>query len=183
MGMEAVAGATITVGERLRLEPLGEQHIAAGSALIDRSRAALLPWMPWAAASDEAAYEAFVMRTLRDRRAAATPAAGCTYAIVVDGAFAGCIDLHDEIPADRSAAIGYWLGTPYWGHGWMTQSLIALTGHAFATLGLRRLELLADTENARSRAVAERAGFTLVRTRRRLFDDRHEAVYERLAPS
>lgn len=173
--------ARIVVDEHLELEPIGPQHIAAGAALIDRSRAELIPWMPWAGASDEVAYREFVTR-VEAARQDGSRTGGAAYALLVDGAFAGCIDFHDEIPAERSAQIGYWLGTPYWGRGWMTKSVMALVALGFAKLGLHRIEILANAENVRSRRVAERAGFALATIRRRWFDgrERDEAVYERL---
>ncbi len=174
----------IAIDERLTLEPLDLEHIPAGSAMVVRSRAELLPWMPWAATTDEAAYRGFVMRVRADRTRG-TLTGGTAYALMVDGAFAGCVDFHDEIPGARSASIGYWLGTPYTGHGWMTKSVVALVAFGFGPLGLRRIEIYADVENVRSRNVAERAGFTLDRIRPRRFSDgteRDEAVYVRLAP-
>ncbi len=171
----------IVIDARLTLEWLGERHIVAGTAMVDRSRPELVPWMPWAEASDEAAYRAHLARIEADR---ASGAGGDAYAIVVDGAFAGSIDLHGELPDERSAQIGYWLGTPYWGHGWMTKSVVALVRHGFTTRAMRRLELIANAANVRSRAVAERAGFTLRELRPRVVaagEDRYEAVYERHA--
>jgi ribosomal-protein-serine acetyltransferase len=46
----------------------------------------------------------------------------------------------------------------------MTRAVLAFFEHAFADLGYQRLELRAAVGNVRSRAVAERAGFVLVRT-------------------
>lgn len=170
--------ARIVVDECLVLELLGSQHVASGTALIDRSRAELIRWMPWAETSDEAAYREFVARVESDRQGD-SQAGGAAYALLVDGAFAGCVDFHDQIPAERSTQIGYWLGTPFWGRGWMTKSVTALVALAFADLGLRRIEILADAENVRSRRVAERAGFVLAAIRRRWIagSERDEAVY------
>lgn len=175
--------ARIRVDERLVLELLGPQHVDAGTALIDRSRAELIPWMPWAEGSDEAAYREFVARVEVGRRGGSR-AGGAAYALLVDEAFAGCIDFHDEIPAERSAQIGYWLGTPYLGRGWMTKSVTALAALGFTNLGLHRIKIVADVENVHSRRVAERAGFALTAIRRRWLDgrERDEAIYERLAP-
>ena len=173
----------IVVENRLALELIGPQHTAAATALIDLSRTELTAWLPWAETTDEAAYREFVARIAAGRSDGSL--AGSAYAILVDGAFAGCIAFHDEIPGERAAQIGYWLGTPYVGRGWMTKSVDALATVGFAAFGLRRIEILADAENARSRAVAARAGFALRTIRRGLFAgrERDEAVYERLAPS
>jgi ribosomal-protein-serine acetyltransferase len=176
--------STIAIDERLTLELLDERHIPAIHALVAVSRAELLPWMPWAADTEEAAYRAFVTRVLTERTGPLATG-GAAYAILIDGAYAGCVDLHGEIPEQRSAAIGYWLGTPYTGHGWMTQSVVALTEIGFADLGLQRIEIHADVDNVRSRRVAERAGFTLASIRpnpQSAHHGRDEAVYLRTSP-
>ena len=174
----------LALDERLTLELLGEQHVVDGNAMVARSRAELLPWMPWAESTNEAAYRAYVSRVLADR-AGPLASAGAAYAIVVNGAFAGCVDFHDEHPGQHTAAMGYWLGTPFVGHGWMTKSVVALTELGVREFGLRRIEIFADVDNLRSRAVAQRAGFTFETIRpRRLADGRmrDEALYVRLAP-
>ncbi len=173
----------VEIDDRLTLELLGEKHVAAGSAMVALSRAELLPWMPWASETGEAAYRTFVARVLAER-AGPLATGGATYAILVDATFAGCVDLHDEEPGRRSASIGYWLGTPYTGHGWMTKSVLALAAIGFGELGLQRIEIYADVENVRSRNVAERAGFTLTSTRpspAAAHRGRTEAVYVRTA--
>jgi ribosomal-protein-serine acetyltransferase len=177
--------SVLGIDERLTLELLDERHIAAGHALVAASRAELMPWMPWAAGTDEGAYRVYVARVVADR-SGPLATGGAAYAILVDGAFAGCIDLHDEMPGQRSASIGYWLGTPFTGQGWMTKSVVALAAIGFGDLGLQRIETSADAENVRSRRVAERAGFTFERIRTRRLGDgtaRDEALYARIAPA
>ncbi len=74
---------------------------------------------------------------------------------------AGAIGL--EI-ANRTAGIGsidYLLGPAFRGRGVLTRAASALVAYAFESVGLHRLEILPDVENARSRAVAERLGFRL----------------------
>lgn len=57
--------------------------------------------------------------------------------------------------------IGYWLATHRWGQGLMTEAVSALAEMAFETLSMRRIEIRADSRNARSGRVAERCGFQL----------------------
>jgi RimJ/RimL family protein N-acetyltransferase len=57
--------------------------------------------------------------------------------------------------------IGYWLRTKFIGHGYATEAAKALTRFARRHLCVRRLEIRIDPRNARSAAVARRAGFIL----------------------
>jgi RimJ/RimL family protein N-acetyltransferase len=56
-------------------------------------------------------------------------------------------------------AIGYWCRTACVGQGYVTEAVRVLAALAFDTLGAQRVEIRCDVRNARSRAVAERAGF------------------------
>jgi RimJ/RimL family protein N-acetyltransferase len=59
----------------------------------------------------------------------------------------------------KSPEIGYWLGAPYWGHGYATEAARAVIDHAFEDLGLDRLEAGARVSNPASRRVLEKCGF------------------------
>jgi len=61
--------------------------------------------------------------------------------------------------ASRRAEIGYALGRPYWGLGYMQEALRALLQYAFQTLDLNRLEADIDPRNLASAHVLERLGF------------------------
>lgn len=77
-----------------------------------------------------------------------------------DGALLGSIGLMTIDRARGYAEIGYWLAAGARGRGIMTRAVRLLCDHAAVTLGLTTIEILTDRDNARSRAVAERAGFT-----------------------
>ena len=59
----------------------------------------------------------------------------------------------------RRAEMGYVLGRPYWGFGYMNQALRALLRYAFETLDLNRLEADIDPRNTASAKTLERLGF------------------------
>jgi ribosomal-protein-alanine N-acetyltransferase len=61
--------------------------------------------------------------------------------------------------ASRRAEIGYALGRPYWGLGYMNQALRALLRYAFQTRDLNRLEADIDPRNVASAKTLERLGF------------------------
>jgi RimJ/RimL family protein N-acetyltransferase len=55
--------------------------------------------------------------------------------------------------------IGYWCAREARGRGYTTRALRVVCRHAIDELGLGRLELIADPDNAASQRVAEKAGF------------------------
>jgi ribosomal-protein-alanine N-acetyltransferase len=60
-----------------------------------------------------------------------------------------------------NAYLGYAVGQPYGGSGFMTEGIALVLRHAFGPLGLHRLEANIQPGNARSIALAKRAGFRL----------------------
>ena len=55
--------------------------------------------------------------------------------------------------------LGYWLGAPYWGHGYATEAARAVIDHAFTELGYDALQAGARVTNPASRRVLEKCGF------------------------
>jgi RimJ/RimL family protein N-acetyltransferase len=62
-------------------------------------------------------------------------------------------------PSDGFAEAGYWTVAGYRGRGFTAEALGLLTAWAFSAVGVHRVELHVDPENAGSRRVAERAGY------------------------
>ena len=58
-----------------------------------------------------------------------------------------------------SASLGYYVGLPYLGKGYMQEGIQLVKLHAFKTLGLHRLEANIQPENRRSIALVQRSGF------------------------
>ncbi|WP_459752487.1 GNAT family N-acetyltransferase [Streptomyces sennicomposti] len=65
-----------------------------------------------------------------------------------------------------TAEIGFWAVKEHRGNGYVTEAAGAAARWAFARLGVDRLEWRAEVGNRASRAVAERAGFTVEGTLR-----------------
>ena len=59
----------------------------------------------------------------------------------------------------QNASLGYYVGAPFQGHGYMQQGLEQLLRLAFTTLGLHRLEANIQPDNLRSKALVESCGF------------------------
>jgi RimJ/RimL family protein N-acetyltransferase len=76
-----------------------------------------------------------------------------------DGALIGTCTLFAFHTASRRAEVGYALGRPYWGAGYMVEALTALITYAFGALDLHRLEADIDPRNTASARLLERLGF------------------------
>jgi [ribosomal protein S5]-alanine N-acetyltransferase len=61
----------------------------------------------------------------------------------------------------RSAAIGYWIGEPFWGKGVATLALGAIVQYAFANFDVIRLYATVFESNRASARVLEKNGFKL----------------------
>lgn len=83
-----------------------------------------------------------------------------SFAIEVDGAFAGTIGLHSIQLGDHLAEVGYWIEKSYRGKGICTEAMRMLSEFSIGVMAFRRLEALADFDNLASQRVMERAGFT-----------------------
>ena len=96
------------------------------------------------------------------------------YAVVSreDGAVIGCASLHPGIKgADvyetEELTIGYWMGRPHWGHGFMTEAVKMLCDRCRSP-GLfkcKRIIGFTSIDNVGSQCVMKKAGFRHVETK------------------
>ncbi len=141
-------------GQCLRL--LDESDIEVLHELVVGNRDHLARWLPWASAQSLQDTAAFVART----RVQVAANDGFQVAIVEGAEMLGMVGFTGVSWRDRATAIGYWLAEPAQGRGTMTAAVARLVDHAFSTWGLHRVEIRAAVENVRSRALAERLGFS-----------------------
>ncbi|HSL10416.1 MAG TPA: GNAT family protein [Actinomycetota bacterium] len=124
-------------------------------ALVDAERERLRRWMPWvdgtATVDDQRRWVERSIASEHDREANGI--------WLTDGALAGTIGLSVN-PLENGGEIGYWLGARYEGRGLVTRACAAMLDLAFDRLELHRVLIRAAVSNVRSRAVAERLGFT-----------------------
>lgn len=76
-----------------------------------------------------------------------------------DGQMIGTCTLHQIHVQNRRAEVGYALGRPYWGSGYMNEAMHALVDYAFGAMKLHRLEADIDPRNESSAKSLERLGF------------------------
>jgi 8-oxo-dGTP diphosphatase len=141
----------------LRLEPVGMEHAARVQQLASDPEVQATTRLPEPYPPDGA--RQFITATTLRR------AAGEEYAFaIVDDAdgLVGMCGLSDIAREAGRAELGYWIGRPYWGRGYASAAVAQLVRTAFDALGLVELEAHALADNAASRRVLEKAGFTFV---------------------
>ncbi len=82
------------------------------------------------------------------------------FAVVVDGAPVGSVSVQWLEPDQGMAEVGYWVSPEVRGQGVCTRAVRLISRWVLERPGMERLQLRADEENAASRKVAEKAGFT-----------------------
>ncbi len=83
------------------------------------------------------------------------------YAITLDGSLIGIVGF--TFGEDHPPELGYWLGEPHWGKGYMTEAVKALLEAAYATGQFKLIRARALASNAGSLHVLEKAGFKRTR--------------------
>lgn len=87
-----------------------------------------------------------------------------TIVLKVTGSPIGSCDLRFEGPDHRRANIGLWIGEPYQGHGYGTQTIGALVDYGFHQLNVDVIEADIFVGNWASRRAFEKNGFELTGT-------------------
>jgi ribosomal-protein-serine acetyltransferase len=160
--MADVALLPLDLGNGLELVPTTVDDAEAAFAVIEVEHDRLRQWLPWVDATTSVEVEREYLRSVVLSN---TTGSGLHATIRLDGEFAGFVGFRLDL-LHRSAEIGYWLAAHAVGRGIMTAVVSAMFEVAFADLGMHRVELLAATDNHRSRAIAERLGMSLEGVRR-----------------
>ena len=79
---------------------------------------------------------------------------------VAIGAIALKLNGHtDMTERDDECELGYWLGKPFWGRGYMPEAVRELLRHGFEELGMTTIWCAYYDGNVKSKRVQEKAGF------------------------
>jgi [ribosomal protein S5]-alanine N-acetyltransferase len=128
--------------------------------LRERSRAFLTPWEPeWPA--DDLTRSAFRNRV---RRYATEIRDDLSYPFFAFRAgdkrmLGGATLTNIRRGVAQSANLGYWMGAPYAGKGYMSATVAAIIPFSHGALGLKRIEAACIPENKASIRLLERSGF------------------------
>jgi ribosomal-protein-serine acetyltransferase len=142
------------LGNGIELRSLEPEDAEAVFAAIEADRERLRRWFPWVdRTASPAEPRAFIERS----RASETDVEAI--GIWVSSEFAGTIGMRVD-PLNNHGELGYWLAQSFEGRGLVTKGCRALIEHGLRELGLHRIQIEAAPDNVRSRAVAERLGFT-----------------------
>lgn len=146
--------------ERLTLRcPRAGDGVEVNAAVIELL-AELRLWMPWA--QDPMPVET-TEANLREAAADFILRKSMRYLIFIKGSstLVGSTGLHSPNWDVPSFETGYWVRTRFARQGFITEATIALTLMAFMQLGARRMQLICNSTNVRSAAVARRSGYQL----------------------
>jgi ribosomal-protein-serine acetyltransferase len=147
----------IVINSELELHTLEPAHAEAMLALILNNREHLDSWLRW---SGRIHTKQDVL-DLIDRFAAKTAIGDGFHAgLWYQSQFVGGIVCHYMNRESNKTEIGYWLGAGYIGKGLVTQACRAVIKHLFEQEKMHSIEIQCVTDNAPSRAVAERLRFT-----------------------
>mgnify|MGYP000588168741 CR=1 FL=1 len=92
----------------------------------------------------------------------ADPEREMIYAIVVANQAVGSISVQCQQDVHcKTAALGYWLGEPFWGNGIMSAAVKRVSQLAFETFDICRIFAEIYSHNIASRRVVEKAGYQM----------------------
>lgn len=145
------APATFETG-RLRLRPpvVGDAAAIFATYAQDPEVARYVTWRPHRSTKDTRAY-------LRDCAEGWDKSGPFTWAITLreNGRLMGTIELR---PLGHRVEVGYVLGRAWWGRGFMTEVMRAVTDWALAQPDIYRVWAVCDVDNRASARVLEKAG-------------------------
>ncbi|MBN8582895.1 MAG: GNAT family N-acetyltransferase [Anaerolineae bacterium] len=142
-------------GKHVRLEPLGEQHVA-GLAEIGKGQD-FWKYMLYGDMKTEADFHHFVKDLLaREQKGTDLP---FTVIQLASGRVAGSTRYLNLVPNDRSLEVGgTWYGLDFQRSAVNTECKYLLLTHAFEVLKCIRVQIKTDLLNLRSQAAIERIG-------------------------
>jgi ribosomal-protein-alanine N-acetyltransferase len=145
----------------VELHPLRRRDAVEWSRLRMVNEDWLRPWepsspIPWRLRHAPAAYR--TMRRAMARRARS--GTSVPFAVRVDGRLAGQVTVDNIVRgALRSGYLGYWIDRSVAGRGMASLAVALVCDHAFAEVGLHRVQADIRPENGPSQRLVERLGF------------------------
>lgn len=148
---------TIALGDRAQLRALEPWQAPEFLAHIDRARAVVDPWIPWASLTTDLPSATTTLQRYADLQAGDS---GRIYGIWLDSELVGGVMFTRFDTATGVCEVGCWLEEAGQGHGLVTRACRELLDWAFAERGMSRAEWWVSPGNTRSIAAARRLGMT-----------------------
>ena len=144
----------IELGDRVVLRRYTSEDLDALWSAVDAERARIGVWMPWVEETTSIDHQrAWLEKVIAD------PETLDATGMFEGETFVGGVGLSWD-PFRIAGEIGYWIRSAYEGRGLVTRAADAFTRIAFESVGLNRVVIRAAVDNVRSRAVAERLGYS-----------------------
>jgi ribosomal-protein-serine acetyltransferase len=147
----------IDLGGGAQMRPLEPWQAEEFLAHMDRARAAIDPWIPWASVNTDLTAARTTLQRYADMQARDT---GRLYGIWLDGVLVGGTMFVAFDARDGNCEVGCWLEPAATGRGLITRAVRLLIDWALVTRGLYRVEWHCRTDNVASSNVARRLGMT-----------------------
>jgi ribosomal-protein-serine acetyltransferase len=148
----------IDLADGAELRPLEPWQAEEFLAHMDRARATVDPWIPWASVSTDLDSARTTLQRYADKQAGD---AGRLCGIWLDGVLVGGTMFVAFDAAAGNCEIGCWLEPAATGRGLVTKAARVLIDWAFGTRGMHRVEWHCRPDNTASSNVARRLGMTL----------------------
>lgn len=147
-------------GDGVTLRPAEMRDYDEWVTLRERSRVFLTPWEPiWPA--DDLTRSAFRRRVRAHSEEIERDEAYPLFIFNVDENLVGGITIGQvSRGVAQTATLGYWMGKPYAGCGYMSRAVRAVAHYSFVSLRLHRLEAACLPHNDASARLLESVGFT-----------------------
>jgi RimJ/RimL family protein N-acetyltransferase len=148
----------ITLDDGAELRPLEPWQAEEFLAHLDRARAAIDPWIPWASMNTDLDSARVTLQRYADMAAHDT---GRVYGIWLDGTLVGGTMFVSFDAAAGTCEIGCWLEPTAQGRGLVTRAVGHLLDWAVRERGIHRIQWLTRPDNTASSNVARRLGMRL----------------------
>jgi ribosomal-protein-serine acetyltransferase len=156
----------VDLGGSAELRPLEPWQAEEFLAHMDRARASVDPWIPWASVSTDLESARRTLERYADKQARVS--AGL-YGIWLDGLLVGGAMFVAFDPGSGNCEVGCWLEPAATGRGLITRAIRVLIDYALVTRGLHRVEWRCRPDNVASSNVARRLGMRLEGTLRQSY--------------
>jgi ribosomal-protein-serine acetyltransferase len=149
---------SVQIAERAELRPLEPWQVEEFLAHMDRARATVDPWIPWAGVSTDLGSAKATLQRYADL---AGRDAGRLFGIWLDGTLVGGTMFVSFDAEAGHCEIGCWLEPAGQGRGLVTSAVRVLIDWAVHTRGIHRVEWRCRPDNTASANVARRLGMRL----------------------